>query len=139
MLPRHAQAADHIGGGTRRGDPDQDIVRRGMVGRHVAPSPCGIVLGILHGTPQCTVAAGDQADDPVEGHAIGRGKLRGVRHTQPPARTGPDVKHPPAALHAFDDPLHEPFHHGDGLGHGLVDACVFAVDARQDVVYRHPL
>jgi len=106
---------------------------------HVAPCPFGIVLGVFHGLAQGAVAAGDQPDDRVERYPVGRRQLRGVGHGQTARRARTDVEHSSAALHPLDDPLDESFHRGNGRGHGIGHTAVFAVDARQQVVHRHPL
>ena len=114
------------------------------------PETAAVVKRVIHTTAdfdyarnlrftQGAVAAGDQPDDRVERHPVGRRQLRGVGHGQTARRARTDVEHSSAALHPLDDPLDESFHRGNGRGHGIGHTAVFAVDARQQVVHRHPL
>ena len=110
-----------------------------MVGLQVGPSLRGDVLRALHGVPQGLVAAGDESGHPRLGHAEGRGKLAGVQHAQPSARSGAQVEQPAAPLHARLDGFHQGLYLRDGSPDRLGHPMVLFVDVPEQFAGRHTL
>ena len=79
------------------------------------PSAHRIVLGVLYRMTECTVAAGNQSDDPARRHAEGGWNLGGVEHAQPSAGACSHIEEASAPLHPFDDGSDQTFDLGDAL------------------------
>ena len=130
------EGMDHIGGRARGGDAYHGVVGIDAVLLQFLPSAHRIVLGVLYRMTECTVAAGNQSDDPARRHAEGGWNLGGVEHAQPSAGACSHIEEASAPLHPFDDGSDQTFDLGDALMDCQSHLAVFFVDALQQFVHR---